>query len=108
MMSMTNWEYMLDRKIQLAICKRSDFDDLHFIAKPLFTARIINYKRPTKFRPPTLDPYNGTKDALNHVQSFKSYMIFFGSSNETICRSFPLAFKKHSMQLVLYLEAKLY
>lgn len=45
------------------------------------------------FRPLTLDLYNGTKDSLNHVQSFKSLMIFLGASDEMMCRSFLLTLK---------------
>lgn len=58
---------MLDKKIQLPIRDQGNLDDLHLTAKPLLTARIMNYERPAKFRPPTLDPYDRIKDPLNHV-----------------------------------------
>lgn len=78
----------MDRKFQLAIQVKSDWDGLDLIANLLFIAYIMNYECLPKFRPPTLNPYDGTEDTLNHVQSFKSYMIFLGVLDEIMCRSF--------------------
>lgn len=41
---MTDWEQMLDRRIQLVIHERNDFDGHHLAAKPTFTARFMNYE----------------------------------------------------------------
>lgn len=50
-MFMTNWEEMLDRKIQLAFKKKHIANGLDLYIRPLFTAAIMNYEHPTKFRP---------------------------------------------------------
>lgn len=92
-MSMNNWEKMLDKKIQLAIKEKSVVDGLNLRANPPFTAAIMNYVHPSKFKPPNLDLYDETKDLINHVQSLKSYIIFLGISNKIMCRSFTLAFR---------------
>lgn len=83
----------MDTKIQLAIKEKIVMDGLDLTTYPPFTKRIINYEWPLKFRPPTLDLYDKTKDPVNHVQSFKSHIFFVGTLNEMMCRSFPLTFR---------------
>lgn len=46
---------MLDKKIQITIRERSNFDDLHLATKLSFTVRIMSYECPAKFRSLTLD-----------------------------------------------------
>lgn len=93
MMSMTDQEKMLNKKIQIAIKEKSFIKGLDLRANLPFTVTIMNYECPTKFKPSNLDPYDGTKDPPIHVLSFKSHTIFLGASNEMMCRSFLLTFK---------------
>lgn len=53
----------------------------------------MNYEHPPKFKPLTLDPFDGTVDPVSHVQSFKPYMIIFSASDEMMCISFLLTLK---------------
>lgn len=76
----------------MAIKEKNTAYGIDLNAKPPFTAAIVNYECPMKFRPLTLDQYNETKNPIKHVQSFKSHLIFLGASNEMMCRSFPLTF----------------
>lgn len=80
-------------KVQLAVKEKSTINGLDLSIRLLFISAIMNYEHPTKFRPLNLDPYDGTKDPVNHVQPFKSYIIFFGISKKMMCRSFPLKFR---------------
>lgn len=53
----------------------------------------MDYYRPPKFKPPSLESYDRIKDPVNHVQSFGSYLIFYKAFDKMMCRSFPLAFR---------------
>ena len=39
-----------------------------------FTARVLEYPLPPKFRLPQLEVYDGTKDPLDHIGSFKTIL----------------------------------
>lgn len=62
--------------------KKCIVNKLDMSANPPFTVIIMNYEHLVTFRPPTLDPHDGTKDFVNQVQSFKSHVIFLGDLEE--------------------------
>lgn len=66
-MSMGEWKQMMDRKIQLAIGEKNVVEGIDLTANPSFTTIMIEYQRPLKFIPLTLDPYDGTKVSVNYV-----------------------------------------
>lgn len=82
----------MDKKIKLAIKDKNTTNGLDLSTKPLFTVAIMDYERLFRFKPPNLNPYDDTKDLVNHVQSFKSHMIFLGASDEMKYKFFPLTF----------------
>ena len=50
----------------------SDLDELvHRIDSP-FTASITSFPLPSKFRMPQVEAYDGSKDPLDHLESFKT------------------------------------
>ena len=52
----------------------SDLDELvHRIDSP-FTAIVTSFPLPPKFRMPKVETYDGLKDPLDHLESFKSLM----------------------------------
>ena len=57
-------------------------DDLvHQIDSP-FMASINSYLLPSKFKMPSLDSYDGTRDPFDHIVTFKTTMHLQGVSNE--------------------------
>lgn len=52
---------MMDQKIQAAIKDKIIIEGLDLIANPPFIAIIMEYQRPFKFKPSTLDSYDETK-----------------------------------------------
>jgi len=51
-----------------------DLDDLvHRIDSP-FTTSVTTFPHPPKFRMPQLETYDGSKDPLDHLESFKTLM----------------------------------
>ena len=52
----------------------SDLDDLvHRIDSP-FTESVISFPLSPKFHMPQVESYDGSKDPLNHLESFKTLM----------------------------------
>ena len=40
-----------------------------------FTTEVLNHPLPSKFRLPQLESYDGFKDPLDHIESFKTLML---------------------------------
>ena len=58
-----------------------------------FTNEVLNRPLPPKFRLPQLESYDGSKDPLDHIESFKTLMLLQMTLDEVICRSFPKTLK---------------
>ena len=52
----------------------SDLDDLVNHTDSLFTATINSFPLSYKFRMPHIDSYDGVKDPLDHMETFKTLM----------------------------------
>ena len=71
----------------------SDLDDLVHRTDSPFTAFVTSYPLPPKFRMPQVENYDGSKDPLDHLESFKTLMHIQGVSDEIMCRAFPATLK---------------
>ena len=67
-------------------------DLVHQIDSP-FTASINNHPLPPKFKMPSLDLYDGTRDPFDYIATFKTTMHFQGVPDEIMCRAFPTTLK---------------
>ena len=71
----------------------SDLDDLvHRMDSP-FTASIKSFPLPPKFRMTQVENYDGSKDPLDHLESFKTLMHPQGVTDKIMCRNFPTMLK---------------
>ena len=71
----------------------NDLDDLvHRIDSP-FTASVTSYPLPSKFRMPQVENYDGSKDPIDHLKSFKTLMHLQGIPDEIMCKAFPTTLK---------------
>ena len=71
----------------------SDLDDsVHRIDSP-FTTSVTLFPLPPKFRMPQVENYDGSKDPLDHLESFKTLMHFQRVPDEIMCRAFPTTLK---------------
>ena len=52
----------------------SDLDNLINRTDSPFTASVNSFPLPHKFRMPQIDSYDGVKDPLNHLETFKTLM----------------------------------
>ena len=71
----------------------SDLDDLVHRTDLPFTTFVTSFLLPSKFRVPQVETYDGFKDPLNHLQSFKTLMHLQGVAGEIMCRAFPTMLK---------------
>ena len=71
----------------------SDLDDLVNRTDCPFATAVNSFPLPHKFRMPHIDSYNGVKDPLNHLETFKTLMHLQGVVEEIMCRAFPTTLK---------------
>ena len=58
-----------------------------------FTTEVLNRPFPPKFCLPQLESYDGSKDPLDHIESFKTLILLQMTLDEVICRAFPTTLK---------------
>ena len=58
-----------------------------------FTVAVQECPVPSKFRLPQLEPFDGLKDPLDHLNTFKTTLGLQQPPNEIMCRSFPTTLK---------------
>jgi len=58
-----------------------------------FVPHINTHPLPPKFKMPSLDSYDGTRDPFDHIATFKTTMHLQGVPDEIMCRAFPTTLK---------------
>ena len=58
-----------------------------------FTAPITSFPLPPKFQMPQIKAYDGSKDSLDHLESFETLMHLQGVADEIMCQAFPTTLK---------------
>ena len=66
----------------------SDLDDLVNRTNSPFTIPVNSCPLPQKFRMLQIESYDGVKDLLDHLETFKTLMHLQGIPNEIMCRAF--------------------
>ena len=74
-------------------CVSSDLDDLVNRTNSPFTMPVNSCPLPQKFRMPQIESYDGVKDLLDHLETFKTLMHLQGVLDEIMCRAFPTTLK---------------
>ena len=64
-------------------------EDLLEQAEPPFTDDIMEVDLPAKFKMPTMPTYDGSKDPVEHVDTFRTWMELQGVRDAIKCRAFP-------------------
>uniref|UniRef100_A0A2N9IJZ2 Uncharacterized protein n=1 Tax=Fagus sylvatica TaxID=28930 RepID=A0A2N9IJZ2_FAGSY len=82
-------EQMKEMKSQVKAKAAKNLDMLiHHFESP-FTKRVDEYPLPAKFKIPQLEIFDGFKDPLDYLDSFRTVMRLQGVSDEIMCRAFP-------------------
>jgi len=67
-------------------------DLVHRIDSP-FTASINSYPLPPKFKMPSLDSYDGTREPFDYIATFKTTMHLQGVPDKIMCKAFLTTLK---------------
>ena len=73
--------------------RANPIEDLVHRTDSPFTASINSHPLPPKFKMPSLDSYDGTRDPFDHIATFKTTMYLQGVPDEIMCRAFPTTLK---------------
>ena len=71
----------------------SDLDELVYRMDSPFTAPITSFPLSLKFCMPQVETYDGLKDPLDHLKSFKTLIDLQCVVDETMCQAFSTALK---------------
>ena len=73
--------------------RANHIEDLVHRTDSPFMASINGHPLPRKFKMPSLDSYDGTRDLFDHIATFKTTMHLQGVLDEIMCRAFPTTLK---------------
>ena len=73
--------------------RANPIEDLVHRTDSPFTASINGHPLPPKFKMPSLDSYDGTRDPFDHIATFKTTMHLQRVPDEIMCRVFPTTLK---------------
>ena len=71
----------------------SDLDDLVNRTDSSFTTSVNSFPQPQKFRMPQIESYDGVKDPLDHLETFKTLIYLQEGPDKIMCRAFPTMLK---------------
>ena len=58
-----------------------------------FTAEVLHFPLPAKFRMPQVEAFVGTKDPVDHMHTYKNQMELHGYQDPVQCRAFAITLK---------------
>ena len=58
-----------------------------------FTAEVLHFPLPAKFRMPQIEAFDGSKDPVNHLNTYKNQMELHGYQDPVRCRAFAITLK---------------
>ena len=73
--------------------RANPIEDLVHRTNSPFTASINGHPLPPKFKMPSLDSYDGTRDQFDHIATFKTNIHLQGVPDEIMCKVFPTTLK---------------
>ena len=73
--------------------RANPIEDLVHRTDSPFTTSINGHPLPSKFKLPSLDSFDGTRDPFDHIATFKTTMHLQGVPIEIMCRAFPTTLK---------------
>ena len=58
-----------------------------------FTARVLHFPLPAKFRMSQVETFNGIRDPIDHLNTYKNQMELYGYQDSIRCRAFTITLK---------------
>uniref|UniRef100_A0A2N9IZJ8 Reverse transcriptase domain-containing protein n=1 Tax=Fagus sylvatica TaxID=28930 RepID=A0A2N9IZJ8_FAGSY len=92
-------EQMKEMKSQVKVKAARNLNMLVHHSELPFTKRVDDYPLLAKFKVPKLENFDGLKDLLDYLDSFRTVMQLQGVSDEIMCRAFPTNLKAFNVGL---------
>ena len=64
-----------------------------------FIAEVLHFPHPAKFRMPQIEAFDGTKDPIDHLNTYKNQMELHGYQDPVRCRAFAITLKGPALAL---------
>ena len=58
-----------------------------------FTAEVLHFPLPAKFRMPQVEAFDGARDPVDHLNTYKNQMELHGYQDPVRCRAFAITLK---------------
>ena len=55
-----------------------------------FTTEVLHFPFPAKFKMPQIEAFDGTKDPVNHLNTYKNHMELHGYQDPVRCKAFAI------------------
>jgi hypothetical protein len=78
-----------EMKSQVKAKATRNLDMLVHRSESPFTKRVDDYSLLAKFKVPQLENFDGLRDPLDYLDSFRTVMRLQGVSDEIMCHAFP-------------------
>ena len=62
-----------------------------------FTAGVLHFPLPVKFRMPQIETFDGTKDPIDHLNTYKNQMELHRYQDPVRCRAFAITLKGQTL-----------
>ena len=62
-----------------------------------FTAEVLRFPLPAKFKMPQVEAFDGVRDPVDHLNTFKNQMELHGYQDPVRCRAFTITLKGPSL-----------
>ena len=62
-----------------------------------FTAKVLHFPLPTKFRMPQIEAFDGMKDPVDHLNTYKNQMELHGYQDLVRCIAFAITLKRSAL-----------
>ena len=59
----------------------------------IFTAEVLYFPLPAKFRMPLIEAFDGIKDPIDHLNTYKTHMELHGYQDLVRCGAFAITLK---------------
>nr|GMN22729.1 hypothetical protein TIFTF001_047477 [Ficus carica] len=79
----------LQRQLDQLVGQQYVMDQLGAVAPP-FTPFIMASPYPTRFKMPSMNPYDGSTDADEHIENYQAHMLIQNANEAALCKSFCL------------------
>ncbi len=82
-------EQMKEKKSQVKAKVAQNLEMLVHCSESPFTKRVDDYPLPAMFKVPQLENFDGLRDPLDYLDSFRTVMQLQGVSDKIMCHAFP-------------------